>query len=514
MIPKKPIKVFLLATILTFISCSDDINKIENPNKSIIKESQESPELASRFGSNLYYTAPPRDIEKIPFQGTTSAELNRLISQNSRNGAIIQIPENTYTWTPINLKSNIHLEIASGTTIIPQNSRGSLFNIGTSKNGHRLENVSIYGQGGKFTVEMCDSRFTLQHASVARIGRVDNFKLANFHIKDSRSILNSILMSHVSGAPESRPGGQNGVIENISQVGAHTGYGLVQAYNCKTVLFRKLDCDGGITLRLETDDRSMKSDLINNSGKIGGVDDIFADYINNTNGLSSLMLSPHFVQNGTVTARRVSSTSSGFTIRYDGGGVSVFDLQNQFQVDRNTDTTEEINRQRTNFMNFVRAQFQGFNGVAFKGNAFLRNNGTQWAVTLSPQILNHSNRSVFITNQIGNLKAGTFLSAKANIVTANYGTKAKLKQNQLKFVPCDEWDEMTDPGLSFGLFRGFEYEGPSAGLSTGGFIEITNQRFRGFPNGFIQNVDSSTDPVCNNNPNTIRRISGVFPSCN
>ncbi|TPN84424.1 hypothetical protein [Aquimarina algicola] len=493
----------LLLIFLTIISCSpDQIEEIDTQN--ISSETFDEGKMGSVFRRNNFYTPPPSNIKRVVFTGSTSADLNLFINQNKRDGAIIEIPQNTYTWGKVVLKSNIHLEIAAGTIIQPDLNRGAIFNIGASGNGERLQNVSIISKDGRFTIDMCDSRFTNQFIAAARVGRVDNFRLANFDIKDRRSILNSILMIHVSGASERKPGAKNGIIENISQTGSHTGYGLVQTYNCSNVLFKNLRCEGGITLRLETDDRSMKND-VKNGTKDGGVKDIFADGIHNTRGLSSLMLSPHFAQNGKVTARRITSNSSGFTIRYDEGTLSIFDAQRAFPL---TDAG------KIQFQNFVKSQFSGFSGNAFRENAFKRNNGTQWAVNLSPEILDHPNRSQYIRSQIGNLRAGKFVNPTATNVEAKYGTKAKLKQKHLKFVPCNQWNKMTDPGSSFGLFRGFEYIGPSGGISIGDGVRITNQRWNNFPSGFIQNITDNTQPKCSNSPNSIQQVSGSYPNCN
>ncbi len=496
-------KTCFLLIFLGLASCSFD-NIEEYESQETISQDLDGDKSPPNFNSGNFYTPPPPNIKRVRFDGSTSAELNLFINRNKKDGAIIEIPQNTYTWGKVVLKSNIHLEIAAGTIIKPDMNRGAIFNIGASKNGARLENVSIVGKGGRFTIDMCDARFTNQFIAAARVGRVDNFKLSRFNIKDRRSILNSILMIHVSGASERKPGAKNGIIENISQTGSHTGYGLVQTYNCSNILFKNLRCEGGITLRLETDDRSMKND-VKNGTKDGGVEDIFADGIHNSRGLSSLMLSPHFAQNGKVKARRITSTSSGFTIRYDEGTLAIFDSQRAFPL---TDAG------RTQFQDFVKAQFAGFTGRAFRENAFKRNNGTQWAVNLSPEILDYPNRSGYITSQIGNLKAGKFENPTASKVVANYGTKAKLKQKHLKFVPCNQWNKMTDPGASYGLFKGFEYIGPSAGISIGDGVRITGQKWNNFPDGFIQNVNDSTQPKCANSPSSIQAATGNYPDCN
>ena len=353
---KTTIKIYLLLVGLLFISCSEDTEVFEQQVES--KEKSPASLTARGFAPANYFTAPT-NATRVNFTGRTSADLNGLISSNSSptgNGVIISIPRGNYTWNNITLKSNIHLEIASGTVIKLGATSGPLFEMGSSRNGNRLKNISIRGNGGRFTIDMCGAEFTNKFVSAVNIGRVDNFRVGDFNIKDRRSILNSILMQHVAGAAETRPGSKDGVVENITQTGAHTGYGLVQTYNCTNVLFKNLECEGGITLRLETDDRGMKDDL-KDGNKEGGVRDIFGDNIRNKDGLATFMMSPHFVQNGNVTLKDVVATSTGFAVRSEVGSVAIFDSSRAFPL---TDAG------RTSFTNFVRLKnnFDFFFSVA------------------------------------------------------------------------------------------------------------------------------------------------------
>ncbi|WP_282080349.1 hypothetical protein [Aquimarina algiphila] len=509
LIHNKIFKTYLLILTITFAACSE----IEEFEPSEENMETEVSKLAVQFRPSTYYKAPISPI-RVKFSGSSSADLRKLINQNSStdgNGVIIEIPKKTYTWSRIALKSNVHLEIEGGTTIKMEGTKGFIFGIGSSKKGDRVKNVSISGKGGnKFNVDISSANLSNKNIAVIKIGRVDNFRVGDFNIKDRRSILNSILLSHITGSPEKTPGAKDGVVENITQTGAHTGYGLVQTYNARNILFKDLECTGGVTLRLETDDRGMKAELKNGSKK-GGVRNIFAHNIINNEGLTSLMFSPHFVQNGKVTARKIVSNGAGFAIRSENGSIEVFDKNKRFPI---TDAG------RVEFANFITGHLSNLpaNASPFDGNPYQRNNGTQWAVKLSVAGLN-ADRSQYIKDQIGDLRGGTFVNAKVSDVTANYGSNAKLKQKHLKYIPCNDWSRIKNPDTSLGLFNGFEYHGPAVGLSVGGDgtngnyrVQISGQRFIGFPNGYIKNVGENTGTVCGNDPNTIQKYDAPYPN--
>ncbi|SNR16598.1 hypothetical protein [Tenacibaculum jejuense] len=511
---------FLAAVTLTAVittSCSDNVENLEAVNGSVDTELELANRLPQKFKPSQFYTAPT-GTTRVSFTGTTTNDLNRLINQQSDengSGVIIEIPKSTYYWNKVVLKSNIHLEIAGGTKIILDGTKGGVFSIGGSKNGNRLKNVSISGKNGaKFTVDISSPSLTNQNINVLKIGRVDNFRFADINIKDRRSSVNSIVLVHVPGSPERRPGPVDGVIENIHQTGAHTGYGLVQTYNAQHVLFNKLSCDGGITLRMETDDKGMKNEL-KDGVKEGGIADIFAFDVKNTNGLCAVMFSPHFVQNGKVTVQKVRATGSAFAVRVEKGFLELFDKAKRFPMNDNG---------KERFRKFVERQFRGLSGSALSGNPYKRNNGTQWATRLTPEA-SAAPRNRYVSDQLGSgLIAGSFQSSRITGVTAvsqNDGG-AKIKQAHLKFIPCNLWNKIKNPAKSLGMFDGFEYHGPSISLSydntngstVGGHYNVTlvNENFRNFAAGSIQNIKYNTNATCNKKPATITKYSANFPN--
>ncbi|WP_299676576.1 Iota-carrageenase [uncultured Tenacibaculum sp.] len=510
-------KNFLLAVILiatTTMSCSDNVEKLQVPTETNITEIEGR--LSQKFNASRFYIAPTENT-RVQFTGTTTSDLNRLINQQSDEngtGVIIEIPKSTYYWNRVVLKSNIHLEIAGGTKIIFDGNSGGVFSIGGSKNGNRLKNVSISGKNGtKFTVDISSPSLTNKNVNVLKIGRVDNFRFADINIKDRRSSVNSIVLVHVPGSPERRPGPKDGIIENINQRGAHTGYGLVQTYNAQNVLFNNLSCEGGITLRMETDDKGMKDELKDNSKK-GGVAQIFAHDIRNKNGLCAVMFSPHFVKNGKVTVEKVRSVGSAFAVRVEKGFLELFDKKNEYSLD-------SIGKQK--FINFVKEQFPGVNNV-LSGNPYKRNNGRQWATRLSSEA-SIAPRNEYVLEQLGRFEPGSFNDSSVTDVTAIFRNngEAKIKQAHLKFIPCDLWENgIKNPAESLGMFNGFEYHGPSVALSydntngsnVGGHYNVTliGENFRNFPASSIQNIQYNTSAICNKKPASITRITASFPN--
>lgn len=325
--------LFLLIFLIANTSCSNEVTQeddlIITDNNTPEEEPKDTPTTEPNdpaiYNSNLFYTEPNEDIKNNITNypdtnnelndGDDSSEFKSEINRISREGGgILKIPAGYYYLNSIPLKSNVHLQFDSGATIIPATTNTSrIFNLGMVNNETgRIENVSITSSGtDKFTVDFTNPAFFNQNIAFIRVGRINNFKLSDFTIHDRRTSLASITISYVGNTSETKPWSSNGVIENINQTNSHTGYGLIQGYAGDHLLFKNIECEGGITLRLETDDRTMK-DEIKDGTKEGGVKNIFAYDIRGTKGLTTIMLSPHFCKNGTITIDKVKATGSCF----------------------------------------------------------------------------------------------------------------------------------------------------------------------------------------------------------
>ncbi|WP_010135628.1 hypothetical protein [Ochrovirga pacifica] len=518
----KTLYKLLLICWLAITACSDNIeqnDELEIPVDQPTDEKEEppvetpttEPNDPSIFATNLFYTTPSDAIKNNIFEypnsnnalgdGDDSATLRTEINKvNREGGGVLKIPAGYYYLNNIHLKSNVHLEFDSEAVILPaKDNTKRIFNFGMID---RIENVSISSTNNKpFKVDFTNPVFFNQNLSFIRIGRVDNFKLSDFIINDRRTSLASILISYVPETTETKPWSTNGVIENITQTNSHTGYGLIQGYAGQHLLFKNLECEGGITFRLETDDRAMKEE-IKDGAKEGGVKDIFAYDLRGSKGLTTVMLSPHFTQNGQITIDKVQAKGSCFAVRIEHGFLELFDENRQFS------TTNDTGRQ--NFINFIESQFDLPDGTPIlEGNPYKRNNGTQWAVRISSEAAN-ATRNAYVLGQLGSLNRGEFQDSNIIGVEAIYTnkTEAKIKQNHLQFLPCNQWSKVQNP-TNLGMQNGFEYHGPSLGLSvdhtnnsgtTGNYtVTIYNQTFTGFPSGHIQNIEYDTAPICNSN---------------
>ncbi|GJM64272.1 hypothetical protein [Persicobacter diffluens] len=490
----------------------DDDKEVEEPPKVEEPDEEEMPDI---FETAHFFTAPTA-LDTVTFEGTSSADINNLMQQLSQNGgSVIRIPQGQYLWEDIILKSNIHLVFESGAVVKPERSTTRrIFNLGGDGGGDngRIENVSIAALDERFTVDMNDAAYSNEKILVCRIGRINNFSISGFNIRDRRSAVASICLVFVGNTSERSPFPTNGAITDISQTNAHTGYGLIQCYSADHVLFRQLDCEGGVTLRMETDDRVMK-DEIKFGEKEGGIHDIFAYDIKCSKGIGPVMFSPHFTTNGEVTIQKVEATACAFAVRVEHGFIEVFDEDSQFP------TNDDANREL--FKQFIENQFDLPAGVsATSGNPYKRNNGQQWAVRLSSEG-SMASRNAYISAQLGNLQAGSFLTSSVRDIKAIYGSfGAKIKQNQLAYIPCDQWSKIKNPTTSLGMPNGFEYHGPSMALSinnTNGTaiggnyaVFLYQESMEGFPANHLQHIKHDTPLQCTDAPNTITEYVASF----
>ncbi|OEK08242.1 Iota-carrageenase [Flavivirga aquatica] len=480
------------------IGCSTDPREIteENPEGSTLRAVR-----PNNFSRNRFYRQPVSfDVTKnlVDDFGVNntdtnddSAKLNRAINSfaDGEVGRII-IPEGNYYLLNIRMKSNVHLEIAKGATIFPvkglaEDRNHRIFNFG-ARGQKKIESTSVYGKGGRFTVDLRNN--SSNNLIVADIGEADGFRLANLNILDDKTIFASVLISFFDkkGVAEAWP--HNGIVENITQTNAHTGYGLIQGYAADNVLFKNLKCTGGVTLRLETDNLAMKK-----AGK-GGLRDIFANKIIGKDGLTPVMFSPHFMENGKITIDDVTAIGCAYAVRVEHGFIEIFDTEN---------------RSKGAFRNYI----EGLLGAGSISNIYRRNNGTVWAVRIADEF----NDIAFEHSELGGIKPGKFETSEVTNVKVVYkNSGAKIKEAFLQYLPCGEWDKVCRPGES-----GFEYSGPSLGItidktkrdgSLGNYdVNVTVAEGKNtFPSGYILHVTDSTPKGCSSGVGTIASCDVVI----
>ncbi len=236
--------------------------------------------------------------------------LNTIVNNlHEQGGGKINIKTGEYAFRNVELKSNIHITIESGTVIKLDHSKEGknwFFNIGKTTNQPVVENVKIVGLGTiknrpKFVIEKETNSFY----RVFSIGHVKNLLIVNLKIEDDLTKAAAIAFN-----PSKSPGKPAGIAENVTianveLTGGSIGYGLVQTNVGKNVLLKNLSCQGGMTCRIEAH-TGRRFDL--------GIYNIVIKNVASINGKAAVLLQPHSVLNGRVLVDGAKSEGSTWTL--------------------------------------------------------------------------------------------------------------------------------------------------------------------------------------------------------
>jgi len=392
---------------------------------------------------------------------------------NNLGGGKLYIPAGDYYFRSVHLRSNVHLEIDEGATFHMAPGGGYnvwMFEMGNGNQG-QAQNVSFVGLGNGFTIDLRNA--PNERTAVFKMGDINNFKFSNFTIEDGKTIFASFLVGITTRSNEIYwP--VNGIIENIDQRNSLFGYGLVQTYGADNILFRDLHSEGGITLRMETDNLTMKD-----FGK-GGIRDIFAENISGTNCLAPVLFGPHFQENGSVQVNGVTSNGCGLAVRVDSGFVELF-----------SPSGEAYTREQW------KAEVDATYGAGCSAQPYARG-VNQWAARINP-----IKSCLDIVHQRHNLKPGWFAESYIYNVTVNHGINAHLKQNQLDYFDLSNpsCENVCLPTASQWSRQGQIYLGPSLGtvidenrlgVDYNFNINIENPNMIGFPDPHHIRIDGDT----------------------
>lgn len=250
-----------------------------------------------------------------------SQQLQQAIDEvNSAGGGKIIIPAGNYSFINIELKTDVHLAMESGVIIRPSNTRktdknNALFILGNSLD--RVYNTSIIGasNNNRFIIDYveCNKR---ERLTAVRVKNVENFKLANFTLKDARTAHSCIGLGPELTATKNFAC-KKGVVKNVTNLNAHYGYGTVQVQAGKEVWFENLYTEGGVALRIETGWDAMNA--IRPKSMIPKTDDIYGRDIRCREGQSALLLSPHTIDQGYVDVRDITGWNCEFVIKISKG---------------------------------------------------------------------------------------------------------------------------------------------------------------------------------------------------
>ncbi len=251
-------------------------------------------------------------------------------------GGRLIVPKGTYRLAGILLKSNVHILIEEGTVFKPYWPKGTkavVFLLDAERPTNKkkmtleqemafIENVSIRGVGGQFTIDYSDRERRNGEGIRGILGKmVRNFLIENVDVKDNYSVYCGITLTPLQTKRESKdwPVSRStaGTVRNCRIFNASPGYGLTQLHGAQSVHFENLYAGGGVTLRLET-------------GAVGdktAIYDITAKNVVNENGRCAVMMGPHSAMNGIVKIEDVISISSAFAVSIGKGGVKEAELK-------------------------------------------------------------------------------------------------------------------------------------------------------------------------------------------
>jgi len=244
-------------------------------------------------------------------------------------GGRLIVPKGTYQLAGVRLKSNVHLLIEKDTVIKPfwpEGTKAVVFLMDAERPRNKateeqekafIENVSIRGHGGRFSVDYSGRKYRKGKGIRAVLGKmVRNFLIENMDVKDSFTTYCGITLTPTNSRTKDVSDWEvtrstDGTVRNCRIFNASPGYGLTQLHGAQSVHFEDIYADGGVALRLET-------------GAVGlhtGVFDITAKNVTCENGRCAVMFGPHSAKNGLVQVENVTTKSCTYAVSIGLGGV-------------------------------------------------------------------------------------------------------------------------------------------------------------------------------------------------
>lgn len=323
----------LLIIATTFITtllanCKQQIempgNRVEQPhnNETEIKETF-IPKVFKVSG--IGYQGPSQaEIDKLPIftvnpDANATQNINKAIldASKQKSGGRVIINAGTYVVETLNLKSNVHILLKPDVLLkanqedpSKKNEVKQVFVIG---NDESLENITIIGEGEgnhrariKYVRE--DSAPKKGGTRAFSIGRVLNLFIQNLVIEDQQTRFSGVAFTFKKGDYSKNGRASNVTVDHVEQIDASYGYGLIQANTGANMLLTNLVCSGGVTARIETDNRGREEDI-----KVG-VDNIRIENVKSIKGKCAVYFKPHNLISGKVTVDGAYSVGSQTTI--------------------------------------------------------------------------------------------------------------------------------------------------------------------------------------------------------
>lgn len=261
----------------------------------------------------------------------------------------------------IQLKSNVHIDIAKGTVIkaTPLKTKPALFQIGIDSY-ETVRNVKIFCSQSDRSLPNDDisNKYVFDFSEFGINGRIravmlmnaSNFWISDAYVIDELTMFSQITLNpfivQTSDDNEIHKGLRDykviaaphkGDVKNIHGINQHGGYGIVQVQCASDVNFEKLSGIGGVTLRLESGS-GIQFVGTYNERELGTITGIKGKDLFLKDGFSCVTMSPHGRINGSVYLEDIRSESSCFTVDaatgfYDGELVEEDENGNKYLVD-------------------------------------------------------------------------------------------------------------------------------------------------------------------------------------
>ncbi|WP_108740110.1 hypothetical protein [Flavobacterium faecale] len=276
-----------------------------------------------------YQGPSQKEIDKLPVFTVNPTEnatkmINKAIleASKSKNGGRVVLNPGRYVVDGLVLKSNVHILMRAGVLlradqddVSKRNQVKQIFEIGTEES---LENVSIIGEGKgdtrariKYVRENSDPKKGGSRAFST--GRVQNLFIQNVVIDDDQTRFSGVAFTFKKGDNSKDGCATNVTVDNVEQINALYGYGLIQANTGSNMLLSNLVCSGGVAARIETDNRGREAQI-----KVG-VDNIRIENVTSVKGKCAVYFKPHNLVSGTVTVDGAHSIGSQLCIEIRDG---------------------------------------------------------------------------------------------------------------------------------------------------------------------------------------------------
>jgi hypothetical protein len=236
----------------------------------------------------------------------------------------------------VRLDSNVHLLVEKGTVIKPHWPEGTktcVFLLDAERPSRKnstpaqdkafIENVSIRGLGGRWTIDYSD-RERKQGEGIRGVltKMVRNFLIADLDIRDNYTTYCGITLTPTNSRIKDTSDWEitrstDGTIRNCRIFNASPGYGLTQLHGAQSIHYEDIHAVGGVALRLETGAGGLHT----------GVFDITARNVTCENGRCAVMFGPHSARNGLVQVEDVKTRSCTFGVTIGKGGVKEAQLK-------------------------------------------------------------------------------------------------------------------------------------------------------------------------------------------